>query len=155
MPQTWTPQVFNDEQKLCANCAEMKPLDQFSPAPRTRSGLNSYCKPCQNAKQRECTERLDTPERRAERLERRWRSTVESHGITVDRYYELLDIQGGTCICGCPNPQPNGKRLAVDHDHQTGEVRGILCEWCNRALGYAKDRPEVLRMLADYLEGTE
>jgi hypothetical protein len=42
--------------------------------------------------------------------------------------------------------------LAVDHDHKTGEVRGILCSSHNRAIGYNHDSPEAFRSLADYLE---
>jgi hypothetical protein len=55
------------------------------------------------------------------------------YGISVEQYEEMLDRQGGVCgLCGEP---PRGLRLAVDHDHETGRVRGLLHNECNRALG--------------------
>ena len=73
-------------------------------------------------------------------------------------YHELLARQGGACaVCHDKNNSETtmrrGKRgLHVDHDHKTGQVRGLLCNGCNRALGFTGDRPEVLRAAADYLE---
>jgi len=55
-------------------------------------------------------------------------------GITAEDYASLLAAQGGVCaICGSP---PNGRALAVDHDHATGAVRGLLCDGCNLGLGH-------------------
>jgi hypothetical protein len=66
-------------------------------------------------------------------------------------YSEMLIAQGGVCaVCGKP---PDRYRLCVDHDHETGKVRALLCHSCNRALGYAGDDPRRLRALAEYLEG--
>ena len=71
-------------------------------------------------------------------------------GITLGEYGDKLERQGGACaICG----RRAGKRaLAVDHDHATGNVRGILCHYCNTALGKANDDPALLRKMAEYLE---
>lgn len=69
-------------------------------------------------------------------------------GMTYDR---LLEIQGGRCgICRCT---PRTRRLAVDHDHQTGYVRGLLCKMCNHdLLGAAHDDIQILRNAVYYLE---
>lgn len=77
---------------------------------------------------------------------------VRKYGITAEQYEQLLEWQGGRCaICG---NRPRKKRLAVDHDHRTGEVRGLLCAtFCNhKMLGGARENPEILRRAADYLE---
>jgi len=64
----------------------------------------------------------------------------------------MLAAQGGTCaICDSP---PGSRRLAIDHDHATGVVRGLLCPRCNTGLAYFRDRPELFRTAADYLERT-
>ena len=64
----------------------------------------------------------------------------------------MLKSQQGTClICGRP---PGKYRLSVDHSHETGEVRGLLCARCNRGIGLFWDDPVIFRRAADYLEVT-
>lgn len=74
-------------------------------------------------------------------------------GLTLVEYRTLLKRQGGKCaICG--NINENGRRLAVDHDHKTRNVRGLLCHNCNSALGFAKDSPKILDKMIHYLMET-
>lgn len=56
--------------------------------------------------------------------------------MTEDDYAWLLDFQDGVCAICSRKPKAGGKRMAVDHDHRTGRVRGLLCIRCNRMLGY-------------------
>ncbi len=72
-------------------------------------------------------------------------------GLTWDEYDMLLACQDHRCaICG---GKPRKHALSVDHDHNTGEVRGLLCSRCNhKLLGSANDDPARLRKAADYLE---
>lgn len=76
---------------------------------------------------------------------------LKTYGITITQYDELLNAQGGTCA-GC-EARPESQRLFVDHDHETGEVRGLLCSSCNLGLGNLKDDASRLRRLADYIDG--
>ena len=73
------------------------------------------------------------------------------YGMTATEYHELLEYQGGRCyIC---HRRPASKRLAVDHDHTTGAVRGLLCKACNRdILGHLGDSVEALHRAISYLE---
>lgn len=73
------------------------------------------------------------------------------YGLTAEEYRRRVAAQQGRCaVCGC---EPgDGKRLHVDHDHESGVIRDLLCGPCNHALGHAKDDPARLRALADYLE---
>jgi len=71
------------------------------------------------------------------------------YGITGEEYAALLADQGGVCyICGGKSGK---KRLAVDHDHKTGETRGLLCKRCNRMLGYYRDNADTFQRAAIYL----
>ena len=71
------------------------------------------------------------------------------HGISLAHYEQMLHDQGGGCaICG---GQDEHFRLAVDHCHDGGGVRGLLCSKCNRGLGLFCDRPERLEAAASYL----
>lgn len=73
--------------------------------------------------------------------------------MTRTDYDVMLEKQGGGCaVCGVRPPE--GKSLAVDHNHETGAVRGILCDKCNQAIGSFKDSPALLRKAAEYLEAS-
>lgn len=74
------------------------------------------------------------------------------YGLTLEDYQDLLDLQGGTCGICTKTPEQEGKNLAVDHDHVTGEVRGLLCSYHNhRVIGRHRDG-DLLRKMADYVE---
>lgn len=105
-----------------------------------------------------------TPEEKAERQRKRrkWardnpektrlykqREHIKSaYGLEWDDYQEMIAERSGRCgLCG------NEAKLQVDHDHVTGEVRGLLCGGCNRGLGLLGDDPEGLRNALRYLEG--
>jgi DNA-directed RNA polymerase subunit RPC12/RpoP len=73
-------------------------------------------------------------------------------GMTTEQYDELLEKQGGTCALCPKTPEDEGQYLAVDHDHVSMEVRGILCRYCNhRVIGRHRDA-DLLRRMADYLD---
>ena len=75
-------------------------------------------------------------------------------GVTDEVYAQLLERQGGVCaICGNP-PKAGGRRLDVDHDHATGEVRGLLCWTCNHKILGKYAKPAKLLAAARYLGAT-
>ncbi len=74
----------------------------------------------------------------------------KTYGLTTEQWYAMLSAQGGTCaICGQP---PKRKQLCVDHCHETGRIRSLLCHSCNGGLGYFKDKPELLARAIAYLD---
>lgn len=89
---------------------------------------------------------------------------ARNYGITLTEYAEMFAKQGGVCaICGKPETHkvPGRKRgdgevryrdLSVDHCHDSGAIRELLCNACNHVLGSANDDPEILRKAADYIE---
>lgn len=110
-----------------------------------RPANHEYCHECRRANIRNW--RASHPEQHT----RNWRSSMlrRKFGITLGEYESLLVLQSGVCtICGHP---PKTRRLAVDHNHKTGYVRGLLCHVCNRGLSYFRDRAEVLARAAEYL----
>ena len=81
--------------------------------------------------------------------ERRRRILKSRYGITPERFDELFNEQGGTCaIC----KQTYHATLHIDHNHTNEEIRGLLCNNCNRGLGHFKDDPERLQAAIQYLQ---
>lgn len=81
--------------------------------------------------------------------ERRRRILKSRYGITPERFDELYSQQHGKCaIC----KQTYHATLHIDHDHSNGEIRGLLCNNCNRGLGHFKDDPERLQEAIQYLQ---
>lgn len=125
--------------KACTKCQVKKALASFALDKRQKMGRRPRCKRC------ESTMRRQTGEGRHARC-------CESYGITAAIYAEMLAKQGGGCaICG--NTCKTGRRLAIDHNHETGQVRGLLCSKCNRGLGMFDDRQDLLRRSVGYLQG--
>jgi len=83
------------------------------------------------------------------KLKNRESKLRQQYGITMEAYKVLNEVQKGLCaICG----KPDYKSLAVDHDHKTGKVRGLLCHKCNTAIGMFDDDTNILLKAVDYLE---
>jgi len=77
------------------------------------------------------------------------KSLMDKYGMTVETYDSMFDKQGGACFI-CKRP-PKVRRLAVDHDHTTGKVRGLLCWRCNSGLEKFSDNPHALTRAVLYL----
>lgn len=78
---------------------------------------------------------------------------LKRYGLSFDQYASLLEDQNGGCaLCG-KTPEQNKKNLAVDHDHKTMRIRGLLCSFCNHRVIGKHTNPELLRRMADYVEG--
>ena len=116
--------------KKCSRCLEMKTVDMFGKDRYTKDGLHACCKDCKTDIQLQ-----------------------HEFGITLREYENLLKRQNGKCACcGANNPGNNRTRFAVDHSHQTGKIRGLLCFRCNVTLGHCNDDSDILQKLIDYLE---
>lgn len=82
------------------------------------------------------------------------------YGITLEQYNQMLKDQNGVCaICKQPETaiHQNGKikRLAVDHNHKTGQVRGLACDNCNHGIGFFKENKKILLNAINYLKQYE
>jgi hypothetical protein len=78
---------------------------------------------------------------------------VATYGLTLEQYDMMLEKQNGVCaICGKGGSHSHHKNLCIDHDHETGEVRGLLCDLCNKGIGCLKDDLDLLKSAVLYLE---
>lgn len=134
--------------KKCTVCKEEKEEYQFWKDRSQKSGLRSDCINC--GKKKSADQRIKHIDRIKKKSRERYHANPlpdrEKHlkrkyGIDQARYQEMFDAQNGKCAI-CRKQQE--KAFDVDHCHKTGGVRGLLCTSCNRMLGHAGDRPEVL-----------
>lgn len=86
------------------------------------------------------------------------RRTARKYGLTYEAYVSMIEASNHKCaICGCEEKRRLGReerltQLSVDHDHNTGKVRGLVCYGCNLIIGYANDNIEVLQSAINYLQ---
>jgi len=123
--------------KFCPRCGQTLSESEFGRNRSTRDGLTAYCRLCHNAAVRESKERNGGS--REYHLRRRY-------GIGQADVDAMIAAQDGVCAA-CETDEPKH----VDHDHETGRVRGVLCFLCNQALGNVRDEISRLRGLIDYL----
>jgi len=129
-------------EKKCSKCGIQKPITDFHHRKQNNDGYSGVCKQCRYKYNYE-----DKYPRSALDLKLR-----KDYGITLADYDIMFEQQCGVCaICGKPQPK-QFHRLAVDHDHVTGKVRGLLCQSCNGMLGLAKDNITTLCDAIKYLE---
>lgn len=131
--------------KSCRTCSDVKSVESFHRSKKSKDGYQSQCKACQKA-------RLSSPENAERRRHYAWLASIKKFGITEDQYNQMLEKQLGLCaICH----KPDTIKLAVDHCHETGKVRGLLCKRCNMAIGLLDDDPDRIISAALYVKGNK
>jgi len=135
------PQTATAESKLCGRCGVVKALDNFYDNRRYKTGKASYCKECHSGYYRSrCPEK------------RRLEAVKYKYGLSEEAYYQLkLSAKNKCQTCGTPEGDTKPTKLVVDHCHETGKVRGMICDKCNRALGLVGDNIQTLQNLITYL----
>jgi len=120
----------------CSTCRGWKSPAAFAKNKQQKSGLNYACKACM-------------------RLSTRKHSLPSKYGITAERFEAMMEAQSGACACCglvfAQDAPPSG-RACVDHNHSSGEVRGILCGRCNLAAGNLGDSSARAEQMAAYLK---
>lgn len=141
--------------KRCRDCGGEKPLESFPLQKLGRFGRHPLCKPCRAAQERRryarsretLLEVARNDDRRRTRV--RWRALARKYGLSQHDHGTLFVAQRGCCaIC-----ERRPRTLVVDHDHLTGQVRGLLCVNCNFALGELADDAARCESAARYLGG--
>lgn len=158
--------------KRCKKCGELKPFSEYYRATGMKDGHRSECKACHVARQklwyqanrekaiadvkqwqhenREHLLQYRKAYRKRRKVQDRDQHLKRTFGFSLVEYELMLVDQGGGCaICG---KQPVASALHVDHDHESGEIRGLLCVGCNNALGQFRDDVALLARASNYLE---
>jgi hypothetical protein len=138
--------------KTCSKCRTLKPLTEFHRDKHRKQGVANACKVCRAARHKaDYAPREVAPYYAANRDRIAVYQRFRKFGVTRDQYDALLEKQGGCCaICRTPAAELS-RALAVDHDHATGTIRGLLCLACNTALGKFREREENLLAAIEYL----
>ncbi len=170
----------NDTHRTCTVCKQEKPITEFGKHLCMSDGIRSNCKTCsvkeavahskkrpdlktgRDKRYREshkdkvnnlCRKHRNMPKNKERQRAyiRNW-TLKKTYGITTEDYNNMFIEQAGQCaICGTHQSKLK-KKLHVDHNHETGRVRGLLCDGCNIALGRMKDDMRILRSAIKYLE---
>ncbi len=124
---------------FCTKCKVDKSTDNFSTSKKEIKYKQYQCKECNKAYRQE------------NKIKIRDYQLKYKFGISLDLYMSILKEQNYSCaICQCVNA--SGRDLAVDHNHTTGEVRGLLCSACNSGLGHFRDSIYLISKAQDYLQ---
>lgn len=161
--------------KHCSGCKKDKAIVEFGKDRSNNDGLTHRCKTCRNPQSKAWRDR--NPEKvketnikykeyrenyySKEERKRKYKDAnlKYSFGITLEQYEKMLLEQNGVCKI-CKNPETSGNnqktgvsRLAVDHCHETGKIRSLLCGKCNRSLGLLEENISVLERMIGYIRG--
>lgn len=143
------------ESKKCACCQKIKPIDEFykrGRCPKEKQQRHrSHCKECLSIK---AAIRWETDENFKQRgKDHAYRySLKKNYGVTEADYLKILAEQNGVCKICQQNSHLKSGRLALDHCHKTGRVRGLLCTRCNAGIGMFNDDLERIKKAIAYLE---
>lgn len=157
-------------QKRCPKCNTYKDLDSFFKSKQLKDGYSCWCRECNRQRNKKEYYRDHEAQKAKDRKRRNMNKEYENayareyyhknkdrqrnyhlkkcYGIVQADYERMMNYQDHKCaICS----EELGKKLFIDHNHETGEVRGLLCHHCNSLLGYARDKAEILDRAMDYL----
>jgi hypothetical protein len=161
--------------RICTKCHEEKPENKFYRHKSIKpDGIRKTCNNCRNKYRKQNPDSKETKNKWTKKNRKRINAKARLYrakntkkfksytlkrdfGITLEQYETTLELQNGLCkLCNEPEKtfHQSGKLkdLAVDHDHLTGKIRGLLCWVCNTGIGKLKDSPELLRKAANYIE---
>lgn len=156
--------------KKCKGCGQTKVLDEFHRHSETKDSRRHKCKTCVSKIEHDRYAKL-LPKAKRARINRNveWQKNNHAsvlasgrkykrkwaYGLYDDKYQAMLRSQNSSCaICGkheTASRKGTLMQLCVDHDHDTGKIRELLCMRCNRALGLLRDDPAILDKAAAYL----
>jgi hypothetical protein len=140
--------LFPDTPRWCSGCQTNKAPEEFARFFRIKDGRRSRCRECE-AKNK----KLSYPQAAGKYAERHLKRT---YGLDQAALDAMVEAQGNLCAI-CKNemsdriPRRRGSNRHVDHCHDTGRVRALLCQRCNITIGFVKDDTKLLLAMVDYI----
>jgi len=129
--------------KICITCKRSKPLNKFNSYKIQFKGVEGISQDCsQCALDKYSIKTKPKPKKSKKKYNKL---------VTTEEYDRLYNKQDGRCKICSIHQFNHDKPLCVDHDHKTGEIRGLLCNQCNLGLGLFKDNPDSLLNAIKYL----
>ena len=130
--------------KSCISCGNSLTIDYFYKDKQKVDGFSPRCKDC------------DKRQRKVHYINNKELSVnnnlLRKYSISYEEYMELFNKQSGHCYICLIHQRDLKRAMAVDHNHKTGNIRGLLCNSCNVAIGNAKESIEILQRMIDYLK---
>lgn len=123
-------------EKTCKTCNQTKSIDAFYKDKGLKDGHANNCKVCRDIKTdqwRKSNNRKYNADMRAYNKKRYHRLRLQRYKLLPEQYAKMLEEQNHACKL-CHKKAPGKRPLAIDHNHSTGKVRGLLCYACNRAI---------------------
>ena len=150
--------LVSESTKRCPRCEQDKFFSAFGKDRTKKTGLSSYCLDCAKANRKINYAKNPAKEKqklneyyKANKHRSRGYSLKALYGLSQEEYAAMLIAQNGTCKICKTHENHLKRKLFVDHCHETGKVRGLLCQYCNTMLGNAKDNVLVLQSAINYL----
>ena len=150
---------------ICTNCGKDKYSDEFHKDSKKANGLTSWCKECRNEtrKSRYWKDPIGQRERvkkyrESLTQEQRYKANrntklKQAYGLTHEQVEEMKRLQNYKCyVCSKQESEAGSKGLVVDHNHTTGQVRKLLCNRCNTALGLLNEDVGIFTSLIEYVK---
>jgi len=169
VPRIKTKVIRTPDGKTCTKCNIIKPYAEFHKDSSRPDGHIYLCNPCvaqrrkdewaspeYKAKQRSRWRNMPVEKKQARlNVKRRYTAKIgrfKPYGITSDDFVKMMEAQCNLCgICQIDFDLMPTKHIHLDHCHETGKIRGVLCGRCNAMLGFARDRVDVLYAAVEYL----
>jgi len=143
--------------KVCSHCKEEKSLSEFYKNRTRKDGLHSQCKQCMSRFNSTVSAALNKSKYKKKHPNKILNAVLKyKFDITRYDYDQMFEKQNGVCaICGKPEwVKQNGviRRLSIDHNHKTGQIRQLLCQRCNLLVGQSEEKISLLLKIAEYIE---
>lgn len=148
--------------KYCATCKEIKGLENFNSDKKSKDGKSWECKPCRSIRRKKSYSQISAYNKKWRldnleyaKLRDKKNNLTKKFNITLDEFEKLRASQNNGCAICSKIRSSSKKDLCVDHCHQTGKIRGLLCDNCNRGIGLLRDSIPLLLKAITYLENSK